>query len=330
MGEGRTAQLYEEKAARDFYEDRYRQGYMDEWPDEKKGRIAEVIRSLPLPPGGEALDFGCGNGVLTTILRRALPGDWKVAGSDISSVAIANARSRFPDCEFFTADDPAATGRTFDLLLTHHVLEHVSDLEATLGIMDSLVKDRGAMLHILPCGNPGSFEHCLAANRAGGIDPEMQGRFFFEDEGHVRRLTTDALAERLASRGFRLAGEWYANQHDAAIDWITRSPREFVRDIADPDRAVDATAARELAVVRRRLLAIRRWRERAEQYRYRLRQSGKSWKNYLYLLVHGPAYLPAAAIDRLWTRRAAEEWRRCHERNGSEMYLFFRREAARA
>jgi hypothetical protein len=25
---------------------------MDEWPDEKKERIAEVIRSLPLPPRG--------------------------------------------------------------------------------------------------------------------------------------------------------------------------------------------------------------------------------------------------------------------------------------
>ena len=95
----------------------------------------------------------------------------------------------------------------------------------------------------------------------------MQNRFFFEDEGHVRRLTTDALVEQLASHGFHLAGEWYTNQHDGAIDWITRSPSKFVRDIADPTCAIDAAAARELAEVQRRLLTIRCWREWAEQYR---------------------------------------------------------------
>ena len=52
MGDGPTLRLDEEMVARDFYEDRYRQGDMDEWPDEKKERIAEVIRSLPLPPRG--------------------------------------------------------------------------------------------------------------------------------------------------------------------------------------------------------------------------------------------------------------------------------------
>lgn len=32
---------------------------MDEWPIDKKQRVFEVIRTLQLPEGGIALDFGC-------------------------------------------------------------------------------------------------------------------------------------------------------------------------------------------------------------------------------------------------------------------------------
>src|SRR5262249_20699295 len=60
-----------------FYEARYQQGYMEDYSPEAKQRIFDVIRALDLPREGAALDFGCGNGVLTDIIRQALP-NWKI------------------------------------------------------------------------------------------------------------------------------------------------------------------------------------------------------------------------------------------------------------
>src|SRR4030043_764330 len=57
----------------DFYQKRYAQSYMDEWPIEKKKRVYQLIRDLGLPNVGKAIDFGCGNGVLTNVIKQALP-----------------------------------------------------------------------------------------------------------------------------------------------------------------------------------------------------------------------------------------------------------------
>ena len=40
-----------------FYDERYRDGYMQEWPVSKKQRIYELIKELNLPEAGDALDF---------------------------------------------------------------------------------------------------------------------------------------------------------------------------------------------------------------------------------------------------------------------------------
>jgi trans-aconitate methyltransferase len=96
-------ELSDPRSATVFYDDRYAQGYMEEWSEEKKRRIAEVVSALRLPTRGRALDFGCGNGVLTDVLRRALPPGWEVVGTDLSAVALENARSLHPGCTFAEA-----------------------------------------------------------------------------------------------------------------------------------------------------------------------------------------------------------------------------------
>ncbi len=115
------AQLYDRQTSEKFYNERYQSGYMYEWPLEKKKRISEVIRALDLPKLGEALDFGCGNGIFTEVIRLALP-DWQVYGVDFSSVAIQGAKAQFPDCTFFTPADKDLMNKKFDFLFTHHCL----------------------------------------------------------------------------------------------------------------------------------------------------------------------------------------------------------------
>src|SRR5688572_28700533 len=89
--------LTDESAAVRFYDERSAAGYMEDWPAWKKRRVASFIRELNLPQTGRALDFGCGQGVFTEVLRQTLPG-WRVSGTDLSSEALQAARKRFPGC----------------------------------------------------------------------------------------------------------------------------------------------------------------------------------------------------------------------------------------
>lgn len=112
------------------------------------------------------------------------------------------------------------------------------------------------MLHVLPCGNEGSFEHRLCRLRNDGINAEMENRFFYEDTGHVRRLTTERLSATAAASGFELAREFYSNQHEGAINWITQNSPSFVMMLTEPAKAKDAEARKELSKLRKKLIPI--------------------------------------------------------------------------
>lgn len=92
--------LYEESESKYFYESRYLKWYMEDWPQEKKERIIELIEALKFKKYGEILDFWCWNGVFSNLLKSILP-NWKIYGCDISETAIKNASLRFPNCIFF-------------------------------------------------------------------------------------------------------------------------------------------------------------------------------------------------------------------------------------
>ena len=156
--------LREQKQSVEFYEDRYEKGYMEEWTIEKKQKVFDVIRELQLPSNGEALDFGCGNGVFTEIIREALPG-WKVYGTDISAKAVVNAKMRYLDCTFLEENSPDLTDKKFDFVFTHHVFEHVFNLSEVFFHMTVYLKPESSMLHFLPCGNKGSYEYNICQLR---------------------------------------------------------------------------------------------------------------------------------------------------------------------
>ena len=102
---------------------------MSEWGDDKKKRIYELIKSLPLPESGDVIDFGCGAGVFTEVIRQALP-TYNVYGTDFSQRAIKKAEARYKNCIFIHSMDNRLKSMKFDFLFTHHVLEHVYDLES--------------------------------------------------------------------------------------------------------------------------------------------------------------------------------------------------------
>jgi SAM-dependent methyltransferase len=309
------------------YDDKYRAGYLDgSWPAAKKLRLQRLIESLPLPPTGTAVDVGCGDGEITQVLRAALPG-WRVCGVEISREAVAAARAHRPGCEFYTWEELPPVSGQVDLLFTHHVLEHVSSVAESLRAAEPLARPRAAMLHVMPCGNPGSLEHSICSVIQGGTDPERGNRFFFEDPTHLRRLTSAQLAALVGVHAFELKGETYGNQYAGALDWITQSPPRTVLALTDYHRAIDPAARRRLLSLRIKLMALWMLRMPAAFVEQRLRRRHKRLTDYPLLAIGALLYPLSKPVD-FWIARAAHrEWEESRsKRNGSEMFLYFERQ----
>ena len=306
-----------------FYEERYTNGYMDDWPADKKQRVFNLIKSLSLPKQGKVVEFGCGNGVFTEVIRQSLP-NWIVYGTDISNVAIETAKSRYPYCHFFVAGDPNYNQEQFDFLLTHHVLEHVYDLNTIATEMADMMKANASMLHILPCGNQGSLEYNICLMRSDGTECDVGNRFFFEDRSHLRRLTTEQLLGQLSFYGFFLNSGWYSNQYYGALKWITEYPKEFIMQLTDTTKATSNVNVFKLIWLRKKLLLIKKARNITEKKdrRRSFRDVPLTEKfDFLRSLVKIEV---AGYLTSYYLNRAEKEWKTCSLKpNGSEMYLLF-------
>ena len=221
-------------------------------------------------------------------------------------------------------EGPDLAGRKFDLVFTHHVLEHALDLEEMLDRIIGMLKPESSMLHFVPCGNPGSYEHSIASWRTDGIDRERGNRFFFEPAEHVRRLTTEELQELCRARGFQLERELYTGQHHGAIHRITGWALRDVLEFADPSRAIDDRARWKLRRARLHLTTIAALRLPARLFRRLLAKKDKRFEHYLLILLGAPVHVVSALVDRYYKARARAEWEtRNQDRAGGEMILLF-------
>lgn len=124
---------------------------------------AEFDRDLtqPLPfKGLRLLDIGCGGGLLAEPMAR-LGAD--VVGADAAArnipVAMVHAEQSGLriDYRHTTAEDLAAAGERFDVVLNMEVVEHVADPLAYLTACQNLLKNNGLMICSTLNRNPKSF-----------------------------------------------------------------------------------------------------------------------------------------------------------------------------
>lgn len=317
--------LYVKGESKKIYENRYANNYMDEWPTDKKQRVSEIIRILNLPERGIALDFGCGNGVFTDVLRHALP-NWEIHGCDISENAVDNAKKRFPECSFFVSDNDRSHKLKYDFLFSHHVLEHVFNITKTVNEINDLLNPQSFVLHIFPCGNKDSLEYQICKMREDGINKEMENRFFFEDDGHVRRLTTEQTNILMNEHGFTLERDFYSNQYDGAIKWISRSSPKLILNMVNPYKAIDKKAFKFLFILRCKLILLLILQLPAIICNRIQLVRNKKTKHYLILFINLIPFFMSYPIYAIVNFKAKKEWNNIrHLKNGSEMYLFYTR-----
>lgn len=124
---------------------------------------AEFDRDLagPLPfKGLRLLDIGCGGGLLSEPMAR-LGAD--VVGADAAprNIPVAQLHAEQSgltiDYRVTTAEDMAAAGERFDVVLNMEVVEHVADPQAYLTACQNLLKPGGLMICSTLNRNPKSF-----------------------------------------------------------------------------------------------------------------------------------------------------------------------------
>jgi len=326
----KTSQLKNQDVADQFYEERYKDGYMDEWPEWKKLRIIEIFSELNLPKKGKALDFGCGRGIFTHVLKRALP-EWEVTGCDISKVAIEDAELKFPACRFSQISKLHEAKEEFDLIFSHHVLEHVANIKESINDISKLQAPKGIMLHVLPCGNKGSLEHNLANSLPDGVNKELGNRFYFEDTGHMRRLTSGQLDQLFKDENYSSLNSWFANHEFGSLEWMSDYPDSYIKesltslDLAQGDKALEES----LLTLRKKVKRLKKARMFAHQgSKHRIKTRFIELKNNLLTIFSKPfqilADLKLVNEGNQFNKDLENEWpSKKHVLSGSEMYMAY-------
>ena len=295
--------------AANYYDQRFEADYMNGWDNHIESKIHTFFEKITTLEG-TWLDFGCGQGSLTRLLKSIHP-EGDVEGCDISSVAIQKASEQNSDIPFLVWQSSQMKER-YSLIFSHHVLEHVFNLEETLDQIDQVSGKGTFHCHVLPCGNEGSLEWKVAnATQSGHED---NGRFFFEEDGHLRRLTSDQLVSLYKRKGYHLVASQFTNQYYGGFKWIISLGPGFICDFADPQKGRSFASAAWLYVLRFRLLLL--WRM---QYLSNNRPKAKL-KSFLYPLI-----LPVAKsyVNRFSSLLKNEAESHLNSSSGSEMLMCF-------
>jgi SAM-dependent methyltransferase len=170
--------------------------------------LPELASSLP--KAGRGLDIGCGNGMLTGILRDLVDGRWELVGVDPDPAEAAPAARSGQYQRVHTTGAnriPEADG-SFDFAFANSVLEHVPDLPPVLAETARCLKPRGlfvatvpsAMLHGLMQG-PGFFRRQSRAEYLAETDRRL-AHFQYPTMDQWQQLFDEVGFEMINVRGY--------------------------------------------------------------------------------------------------------------------------------
>jgi ubiquinone/menaquinone biosynthesis C-methylase UbiE len=218
------------------YDQRYQQGYMNDFADLyetcRLAAIRQTLRSKRLFPIEPAivLDIACGQGRYIPIIKEAFPA-CQIVGIDISPVALALATKRSPEHLFVAAacESLPLADDTVDMIFSIETLEHVLDVRATIREWGRALKPGGRILFTTPCANKFSLEWFMVYF-TGGLQTTQDGigRFRRDEPGHLRRLSSRHVEEFFAEAGLRVIRSRFRTHffttvaHDFLLRWSWR------------------------------------------------------------------------------------------------------------
>lgn len=138
------------------------------------------------------LDAGCGDGVITGSLRESFP-QARVVGVDADAVRLERARRSCRGVVFARADVDRQpwSASAFDVVICHHVIEHVPDDAAVLKECRRVLRPGGSLILGIP--HEGGL--------VGRILRRLHRRLYAEGE-HVNFYTIRDMRARLLEHGF--------------------------------------------------------------------------------------------------------------------------------
>ena len=177
---------------------------------------------IPIPPGGQLLDYGCGSGRFAARMRER---GWNACGMDFSAQAAETARRAFGlHAIHGSLPHPDVPPNSFDAITVREVLEHLHDPNTALrAVFDAL--------------KPGGYLYASVPNLAGwGFRAFGPAWSALDLPRHLTHFTPTTLGRVLTDCGFvvlatrtRGHGKWTANSVTRAEQlnprWWTRVAR---------------------------------------------------------------------------------------------------------
>lgn len=189
MAEKETAKAlreYWEKRGQKVFEYKNEQFYTITALPQYARRRDWLMRNLQSTLSGRILDFGCGDGMYSALVKKACP-SCTVKGCDLShsmiELAKENAKEQNLHIEYVCSDSKIPFSDTFDCIISVVVLQHILDED----VLDGIISDMYS--HLAKGGKAIVFEACAKTQK--------QAKFA------VRR-TAEAYIRQFQKHSFRL------------------------------------------------------------------------------------------------------------------------------
>lgn len=166
-------------------------------------RVAWWTRRLGAP--GRALEIGCGTGWMLDALRRR---GWQVVGTErtAASARFATEQLRLP--VVVGELDALRAGPAFDLIVLHHVLEHLPDPMTALRDCARLLKPGGTLVIQVPNLDSWQFRFARAM------------WFHLDVPRHLTHFTPDSLRAALDRAGLGVSDISYVSLDQDVFGWL--------------------------------------------------------------------------------------------------------------
>jgi 2-polyprenyl-3-methyl-5-hydroxy-6-metoxy-1,4-benzoquinol methylase len=202
-----------------YYQDEYH-SWDQELVSEKHiiERVAEakregVYRHMPVGPGVDVMDFGCGVGLFLEVSHRL---GANVFGIDMGKPNTDYLKGRGLDAFCGRLDDYLALGndRRFDIITSSHVFEHLHDPATTLEQLGGLLKPGGMIWLCVP--NAGNWGY-----RA------LRGKWFGTDlPRHLQQFNPKSMGRMIERAGLRSRVIRTESLHDSAAYTVSAYLRD--------------------------------------------------------------------------------------------------------